>query len=54
LPHEGSDAVGIAIFLRLCFKNAAIKKGWRPDGQEIFRWFEIVQFELAFDGILKY
>jgi hypothetical protein len=27
LPHEGSDAVGIAIFLRLCFKNAAIKKG---------------------------
>jgi nucleotide-binding universal stress UspA family protein len=58
LPHQGSDAVGSGHALPeiMLFKNSAIKKledlmdDECLDGLQVS---EVIQFELAFDGIMK-
>ena len=58
-PHQAGDAIGIwcTIFPEIMFfKNAAIKKLedlMDEDYLDGLKVSEIVQFELAFDGILK-
>ncbi|WP_395065202.1 universal stress protein [Flavobacterium sp.] len=58
LPHQGSDALGSGSDIPeiMFFKNAAIKKLedlMDEDYLEGIKVSEVVQFELAFDGILK-
>ena len=58
LPHEGSDAVGSGSDIPeiMFFKNAAIRRLedlMDEDYLDGLKVSEIVQFELAFDGILK-
>ena len=58
LPHEGSDAVGSGSDIPeiMFFKNAAIRRLedlMDEDYLEGLKVSEIIQFELAFDGILK-
>ncbi|MBC7523842.1 MAG: universal stress protein [Flavobacterium sp.] len=58
LPHEGSDALGSGSDIPeiMFFKNAAIKRLedlMDEDYLEGIKVSEIVQFELAFDGILN-
>jgi nucleotide-binding universal stress UspA family protein len=58
LPHEGSDAVGTGHDIPeiMFFKNAAIKRLEDLMDEEYLdglKVSEIVQFELAFDGILN-
>jgi nucleotide-binding universal stress UspA family protein len=58
LPHEGSDAVGSGHDIPeiMFFKNAAIKRLEDLMDEEYLEGLkvsEIVQFELAFDGILN-
>ena len=58
LPHEGSDALGSGSDIPeiMFFKNAAIKRLedlMDEDYLEGLKVSEIVQFELAFDGILN-
>lgn len=58
LPHEGSDAVGAGHDIPeiMFFKNAAIKRLEDLMDEEYLdglKVSEIVQFELAFDGILN-
>ncbi len=58
LPHESSDAVGSGTDIPeiMFFKNAAIKKLedlMDADYLEGLKVSEIIQFEMAFDGILK-
>lgn len=58
LPHQGSDAVGSGSDIPeiMFFKNAAIRRLedlMEEDYLKDIKMSEIVQFELAFDGILK-
>jgi nucleotide-binding universal stress UspA family protein len=58
LPHQGSDAVGSGSDIPeiMFFKNAAIRKLedlMDEDYLDGIKVSEVVQFELAFDGILK-
>lgn len=58
LPHQASDAVGSGADIPeiMFFKNAAIKKLEDLMDEEYLQGIkisEIIQFELAFDGILK-
>lgn len=58
LPHQGSDALttGHDIPEIMFFKNAAIRRLedlMDADFLEGLKVFEVIQFEMAFDGILK-
>jgi nucleotide-binding universal stress UspA family protein len=58
LPHQGSDAVGTGKDIPeiMFFKNAAIKRLeelMEEDYLEGLKVSDIIQFEMAFDGILK-
>ena len=58
LPHQGSDAVGSGSDIPeiMFFKNAAIRRLedlMDEDYLDGIKVSEVVQFELAFDGILK-
>ena len=58
LPHQGSDAVssGVEIPELMFFKNASINKLEElmdSDYLQDLKVSEIIQFEMAFDGILK-
>jgi nucleotide-binding universal stress UspA family protein len=57
LPHEAGDAVGIGHELPeiMLFKNAAINKleDLMDDVLDGINVSEVVQFELAFDGIMN-
>lgn len=58
LPHQASDAVGVGSDIPeiMFFKNAAIKRLedlMDEDYLDGIKVSEVVQFELAFDGILK-
>ncbi len=58
LPHQGSDAVGSGFDIPeiMFFKNAAIRRLedlMAEDYLEDIKVSEIVQFEMAFDGIMK-
>lgn len=58
LPHQGSDAIGSGhnIPELMFFKNAAIKKLedlMEEDYLDGITVSEVIQFELAFDGIMK-